>query len=86
MYVYVCMCVYMYVYVYTCVSMCMCKCVCVCVCVCVHSHMCVYEHVDARSQCQMFMTFCLFVLHSALAGFVCQLDTNWSYHRERSLP
>ena len=21
-----------------------------------------------------------------LAGFVCQLDTNWSYHRERSLP
>jgi hypothetical protein len=21
-----------------------------------------------------------------LAGFVCQLDTSWSYHRERSLP
>ena len=21
-----------------------------------------------------------------LAGFVCQLDTGWSYHRERSLP
>ena len=24
--------------------------------------------------------------HSALAGFVYQLDTSWSYHRERSLP
>jgi hypothetical protein len=23
---------------------------------------------------------------SVLAGFVCQLDTSWSYHRERSLP
>jgi len=22
---------------------------------------------------------------SALAGFVCQLDTSWSYHRERSI-
>jgi hypothetical protein len=21
----------------------------------------------------------------ALAGFVCQIDTGWSYHRERSL-
>jgi hypothetical protein len=21
-----------------------------------------------------------------LAGFVCQLDTSWSYHKERSLP
>jgi hypothetical protein len=21
-----------------------------------------------------------------LAGFVCQLDTSWSYHRERSFP
>jgi hypothetical protein len=24
--------------------------------------------------------------HPILAGFVCQLDTSWSYHRERSLP
>jgi len=24
--------------------------------------------------------------HPVLAGFVCQLDTSWSYHRERSLP
>ena len=23
---------------------------------------------------------------TVLAGFVCQLDTNWSYYRERSLP
>ncbi|EDM03798.1 rCG33279 [Rattus norvegicus] len=23
---------------------------------------------------------------SVLYGFVCQLDTSWSYHRERSLP
>jgi hypothetical protein len=22
---------------------------------------------------------------TVLAGFVCQLDTSWSYHRERSL-
>jgi hypothetical protein len=25
-------------------------------------------------------------LFPVLAGFVCQLDTSWSYHRERSLP
>jgi hypothetical protein len=24
-------------------------------------------------------------IHIVLAGFVCQLDTNWNYHRERSL-
>jgi hypothetical protein len=23
-------------------------------------------------------------MHAVLAGFVCQLDTGWSYHRERS--
>ena len=23
---------------------------------------------------------------TVLAGFVCQLETGWSYHRERSLP
>jgi hypothetical protein len=26
------------------------------------------------------------LLHAVLVGFVCQLDTSWSYHRERSLP
>ena len=25
-------------------------------------------------------------LPTVLAGFMCQLDTGWSYHRERSLP
>jgi hypothetical protein len=25
-------------------------------------------------------------LDPVLAGFVCQCDTSWSYHRERSLP
>jgi hypothetical protein len=24
-------------------------------------------------------------IEGVLAGFVCQLDTGWSYHRERSL-
>ena len=28
----------------------------------------------------------LYINLSVLAGFVCQLDTSWRYHRERSLP
>jgi hypothetical protein len=29
---------------------------------------------------------CVKQSHTLLAGFMCQLDTSWSYHRERSLP
>ena len=28
----------------------------------------------------------LSVFSEVLAGFVCQLDTSWGYHRERNLP
>ena len=27
---------------------------------------------------------CIYIYVNVLAGFVCQLDTSWSYHRERS--
>jgi hypothetical protein len=33
-----------------------------------------------------FLSLVSYPLRTLLAGFVCQLDTGWSYHRERSLP
>ena len=37
--------------------------------------------------CELYEQFCLvFLCVVVLVGFVCQLDTSWSYHRERSLP
>jgi hypothetical protein len=39
----------------------------------------------ARSIFQnMCLCLCLFVFVCVLAGFMCQLDTSWSYHRERN--
>jgi hypothetical protein len=42
---------------------------CACASVCICSCMCVQEAVQ---------------MGVVLSGFVCQLDTGWSYHRERS--
>jgi hypothetical protein len=38
------------------------------------------------SICQSHRPYADVTLMNVLAGFVCQLDTSWSYHRERSLP
>jgi hypothetical protein len=69
-----------FVNVYMIVLMCVSACVC----------MCSYVHVHGEAQ-GCYRASSLTALHpihwsSVLAGLECQLDTSWSYHRERSLP
>jgi hypothetical protein len=41
---------------------------------------------DALRRVRVSLPLATRLMDTVLAGFVCQLDTNWSYHRERSLP
>jgi hypothetical protein len=41
-------------------------------------------HIRVYYLASFISYFCIIVLRFVLAGFVCQLDTSWSYHRERN--
>jgi hypothetical protein len=45
---------------------------------------CIYVYVYIHVCYSICIGICMCTC--VLAGFVCQLDTSWSYHRERSLP